>query len=591
MLIICYDDFLTEMQPFVVHKNNIGLYTEMYRLSSVGTTPAEIKQFIKDKFDADNQLTFVLLVGDNAQVPTFTYGGGGSDPQYSLLAGNDNYPDVIVGRFSAENSDQVTTMVNRTINYETTPHQESAWFKRGIGIASAQGPGDDNQYDYQHIREIRNVLLNWNYNAINELYDGSQGGIDAVANPTSSMVAADINNGVSLINYTGHGSVTGWGTSGFSNTHVMALNNINQLPFIFSVACVNGNFTNNTCFAEAWLRASNQQPTGAIGFYGSSINQLWSPPMEAQDKFNEYLVNEQFETFGELCFAGSCAMIDRYENSGIDMFLTWIYFGDPSVSYIDQCPFDLLIRDTDDDDGTEPNPTNQHTYRSPNIWVRNIDDDELTHEDPINNALNYVYVRVENKGNQPSLGTEKLHLYWSKSNTNLSWPDGWTGGLSISGLLLGDYIDSIDIPSIQPGGETIVKFQWNVPDGNDYENYAEKGHFCLLARIVASNDAMYSDNGSNIDIYVKKNNNVAQKNVSILHIGSGGGSIGGLVVVGNMYNQPHSSCLQFRADEGSTLPEAATITVKLDDVLYQAWQRGGAIADNAEEIGEQIFVI
>ncbi|MDR0559848.1 MAG: C25 family cysteine peptidase [Prevotellaceae bacterium] len=344
MLIICHDNFLDKMRPFVTHKNNIGLNTEMVALSSVGNNPAAIKQFIQNRYNADSQLTFVLLVGDYSQISTFFSQGGGSDPSYSLLEGNDNYPDIIVGRFSAENTEQVETMVNRTISYETLPHQQTAWFKRGIGIASSQGAGngDDGQSDYEHLRQIRTDLLKWNYTDIAELYDGNQGGIDATGNPTTAMIATTVNNGASLINYTGHGSTTGWITSGFSNTNINSLTNVKQFPFIFSVACINGNFTNNTCFAEAWLRATNnQQPTGAIGFYGSSINQSWQPPMEAQDKFNELLINENFTTFGELCFNASCAMIDKYEQNGVNMFLTWNYFGDPSVSYVDFLNFSI----------------------------------------------------------------------------------------------------------------------------------------------------------------------------------------------------------------------------------------------------------
>ena len=46
-----------------------------------------------------------------------------------------------------------------------------------------------------------------------------------------------------------------------------------------------------TCFAETWLRAThNGAPSGAIGFFGSTVNQSWSPPMEGQDEFNDILV-------------------------------------------------------------------------------------------------------------------------------------------------------------------------------------------------------------------------------------------------------------------------------------------------------------
>jgi hypothetical protein len=126
-------------------------------------------------------------------------------------------------------------------------------------------------------------------------------------------------------------------TSNFDISHVNLLNNDNKLPFIFSVACLNGNFTGQTCFAESWLRATNNNngnSTGAIAFYGSSINQAWSPPMHAQDGFNLLLTSDSFFTFGALCYNASLGMISAYGQSGVNEFKNWNIFGDPSITVI-----------------------------------------------------------------------------------------------------------------------------------------------------------------------------------------------------------------------------------------------------------------
>lgn len=337
MLVIAYDDFIDEMQPFVMHKNSTGLTTELVSMDSVGTTATDVYNFIKAYYNRDNSLTFVLLVGDNAQIPTFMVSGGASDPSYSLVSGSDNYPDLIIGRFSAETEKQVITMVQRSINY----NKEDPTFHNAIGIASSDGVGDDGEYDWEHLRKIRTDLLNWHYIHVDEFYDGSQGGYDAANNPTAEMVSSSINNGVSLINYIGHGNGNNWRTSGFTISDVNALTNDNKLPFIFSVACNVGNFTDTTCFCESWLRAENAltgNPTGAIGIYGSSISQSWESPMEAQDEFNRLLTTEQYATFGALCYNGSISMIDKYGSDGETMFLTWNIFGDPSINVLPPVP-------------------------------------------------------------------------------------------------------------------------------------------------------------------------------------------------------------------------------------------------------------
>lgn len=346
MLIITYDAFWDEMLPFYEWKILKGIPTEMVKVSTIGNANA-IKTYIADYYNSKG-LTFVLLVGDAAQVPPYYLSGSASDPSYTYVVGNDHYPDLFIGRFSAENTDQVATQVLRSVEYERDPQITADWYKKGIGIASSQGPGDDGEYDYQHIRNIRSLLLNYTYILVDELYDGSQGGDDAPGNPTTTMVSDAINNGRSLINYCGHGSATSWGTSGYSNSNIATLTNDNMLPFIFSVACNNGQFDTYTCFAEAWMRAThNDEPTGAIGAFMSTVSQSWNPPMEAQDEFNLILVetypDNKKTTLGGLTANGCMSMNDKYGSSGTAETDYWTLFGDPSLQIRTDTPVEMTV--------------------------------------------------------------------------------------------------------------------------------------------------------------------------------------------------------------------------------------------------------
>ncbi|MBD3236437.1 MAG: gingipain R [Candidatus Eisenbacteria bacterium] len=336
LLVICYDDFVAHMQPFVDWKLQKGLPTRMVTVSEAGGTASAILDYIQNEYDTTD-LAYVLLVGDAGQVPTFTYSGGGSDPSYSLLAGSDNYPDIFVGRFSAENTGHVDTQVERTITYERDIAAGADWPQYGMGVASNQGPGHYNEYDDEHMDYIRDDLLGYGYYAVDQIYDPYG---------TAQMVADGLNEGRGIVNYCGHGSTTSWGSTGFSNSHVNALVNDNMLPFICSVACVNGNFTSSTCFGEAWLRATNNGnglPTGAIATYMSSINQSWDPPMEAEDEAVDLLIADQMRTIGGLWYNGSCLMIDVYGGGGVEMFMTWHIFGDPSVAVRTATPQELTV--------------------------------------------------------------------------------------------------------------------------------------------------------------------------------------------------------------------------------------------------------
>lgn len=334
MLIICYGDFMDEMEPFIEWKTMMGRPVEMVNVAQIGNSSA-IKSYVAEYYNTKG-LTYLLLVGDGPQVPP-SYSSGDSDNDYAYIVGSDHYPDIFVGRFSAENGEQVATQVERTLTYEKNPNSDPDWYSRNLGIGSSQGPGDDSEMDYQHIRNMQTDLLNYTYDYSAELFDGSQGGNDAPGNPNPSMVATEINTGKSIILYCGHGSVNAWSTSGFSSSDINnQLTNTGMLPFIWSVACVNGDFKNNTCFAETWLRATQDgQPKGAIATLMSTINQSWNPPMEGQDEMVDILVESYTEnikrTFGGLSMNGCLKMNDSYGSDGFEMTDTWTVFGDPSV--------------------------------------------------------------------------------------------------------------------------------------------------------------------------------------------------------------------------------------------------------------------
>lgn len=359
MLIICYDTYMSAMQPFVDWKNTIGIPTEMINVAAAGGTAAAIKTYIANYYNTHG-LTFLLLVGDAAQIPTLTVAGGGSDNSYGYILGgtSDHYQEVIVGRFSAENIAHVQTQVNRTIKYEKTPSTIPGLFNKCISIGSDQGPGDDNEMDFEHQRNILTDLMAFTYTSKYEFFDGNQGGQDATGNPTPAQVAVPINAGAGIITYTGHGSDNSWGTSGFSNTNITTLTNTSVWPFIFSVACVNGNFTAGTCFAEGWLRAtSGTQITGAVATLMSTINQSWNPPMEGQDEMVDILTESTAgnikRSFGGISVNGLFKMNDTYQD--YDMTDTWTVFGDPSVMVRTADPMTMSVSH----DGTVPDGTTQ----------------------------------------------------------------------------------------------------------------------------------------------------------------------------------------------------------------------------------------
>lgn len=332
MVIITYDDFYDEVEPLAEWKNQKGIPTELVNVSTIGNNYTSIKNYIQNLYDT-NDLAFILLVGDAPQVIPYS---NNQDPLYACLAGGDYYPDAFVGRFSAETEAQASTQVERVLSYEADPFISGDWMHKGTGVASNQGTGYNGWYDNEMMDIIRGHLMGWNYTEVDQIYDPTG---------TASDVANALNSGRGILNYCGHGSTTSWGSTGFSNSNVNQLTNDNMLPFIISVACLNGNFISNTCFAEAWLRATNNttgEPTGAIGCYASVISQSWTPPMIAEYHANLFLVNEQVTTLGNYYFSGSCQMMEE-NTGGLNEFKYWTVFGDPSLKLRTDSPQSLTV--------------------------------------------------------------------------------------------------------------------------------------------------------------------------------------------------------------------------------------------------------
>ncbi|PKP20757.1 MAG: hypothetical protein CVU05_08395, partial [Bacteroidetes bacterium HGW-Bacteroidetes-21] len=146
ILIISYGSFIPDMQAFVDWKILKGIETEIVDVATIGNTATAIKSFVTNYYNT-NGLTFLLLVGDFAQVTSSTVTiNAPKDIEYAYLTGNDHYPEFLVGRFTAETTAQVQTQVERSVFYEKTP-ASGDWYTKNIGIGSSEGPGHNGEYD------------------------------------------------------------------------------------------------------------------------------------------------------------------------------------------------------------------------------------------------------------------------------------------------------------------------------------------------------------------------------------------------------------------------------------------------------------
>lgn len=352
ILVLTPSAYSTTIDSYIQWKREKG-----YRVTKqVVNNGANVTTAIQTAYNQNPNLMFVQLVGDWADIKSNTLASEGyapTDPALGCVAGNDDYPDVAIGRFSCSGIADLQIQINKAIQYEKEPNMEPNWRETFIGIASDEGPGDDNEYDYTHIQRIYTQrLANFTYQTHKQNYDPGA---------SSATLASHVNAGASTIAYCGHGSSNSFVTTSYNNTQVNNSTNGDKLPFIVSVACINGAFhESSVCFAETWLRKDNG---GAVVTWMSTINQPWDPPQRGQDYFYDiltggfnydnysdqsgYNTNEQRTHWGAITVnAANLMLMESSYTSDISTVKTWTTFGDASLQLRTKRPDSLILSNT-----------------------------------------------------------------------------------------------------------------------------------------------------------------------------------------------------------------------------------------------------
>lgn len=459
LLIICHDAFMTAMQPFVTWKKQIGRPTTMVGTSATGNTAAAIKSYIETYYAAHPNMTDILLVGDVAQIPgVYISAGSGysgyGDMPYGQLAGNDYYNEVIVGRFCCETEAQVSLHVDKVLNYERDLDETASWLTVGQGVSKNEGAGSGHygEADYEHIDNIREDLLDYNYTEVYRDYQNVTGTTASNAN----NVSQHINEGVSVINYCNHGSETSWGVFSYSNSHVNALTNDYKLPYIISVACLNGKYDRNgSCFAEAWMRATNNStgnPTGAIGGMFSYISQPWTPPQYGQDEMMDILVesysNNIRRTMGGVSINGNMKVLDQGANQNAvkGTYNTWILFGDPTLTLRNAVPAVMSVSAASSINTTATSLTVNVTNGDGALATLTRNGEIMGSAEVVNGTANVTFAAPG------TTGTATLTVFGYNKKTYITTVNITSGGTPIPEPIVLNV--SVETPVISNGGST-----------------------------------------------------------------------------------------------------------------------------------------
>lgn len=246
---------------------------------------------------------------------------------------------------------------------------------------------------------------------------------------------------------------------------------------------------------------------------------------------------------------------------------------------------DLYMRDTPQDKGVEPNDSGRDMWESPDIWIRNdANSTSEEHENPEAGKRAYIHIRIHNKGTQPSNRDARVFVYWAKAGlylrrTTFEGKEKLYNPETKEHCPAGGFIRSVAIPSIPAGGSTIVTIPWDLPDYKKYKKLTESPwHYCLLAEIMNPSESYYSTDSKELGSYVSRNNNVAQKNLTIINTDWNGeilfpigNLIEGAVTIHNGTSKLSNLRVEMVDEENdSPITQEAEVSFKLNPTLAKA---------------------
>jgi hypothetical protein len=443
MVIISPSEFSDELQPLIDHKNDHEVETtfkstkEIYNEYDAFDEAEEIKYFIKDAIE-DWGVDYVLLVGSVDKLPIRTTwffqrwhqnyhnetvlsdlyyadiydsegnfsswdsnGNGIYGENYQNCPGvNDTvdlYPDVNVGRLACEKKNEVITVVDKIIQYETSTYDKS-WFDNIILCGGDTFPGHDGNEG-----EILNNMVE---QIMSDFVPTKLWTSDGTFTPWKINQA--INRGAGFLDYSGHGFAKGMATHppddeswiSYGNIHLLGAFNGYKLPIVFFDACLTAKLDFNLselidsipvpvsrrpdpfpntlsreplprmlqplvasseklplldklvpCFAWNWVKKNNGGAIATIGATRTAYGGIDSGAGKISLEF--FSAYENSETLGQMM---TQAQIEYITDVPYDAFTVeeFILLGDPS----------LKIGGYEEDSGSSSSPSSQQSSQS-----------------------------------------------------------------------------------------------------------------------------------------------------------------------------------------------------------------------------------
>ena len=364
-LVISRSQFDTITPDFMEWKTRQGYGVEVKTIESLGYSGSQIttsaclnatKNYIETAYTTwPDGLDFVLLIGDifdenhdgsiwTEKFYNYFYSQGYKfhDQWYSYLEGNDLFPEIFVGRLPDSNTDRMSYLISKTIEYEKNPYINGTWQKNALmTLRSYHYDPDVNTHIIATKNYVSDLLSGWGMNVTERFQSQAN----------SSQILPVINQGLTFYNYRGdYCSSTNWNNT-FDDGDVQYISNTDKLGIWTVLSCSSANFDYSyASTAELLLRhgyTDPSNPKGAVAFIGSQAytSYLFNDPLDkgiylAWADSGATLLGQAFTSGRIYAWNNATGLTQSKKESGMKEYTI---LGDPSLQVWTDVPTSISV--------------------------------------------------------------------------------------------------------------------------------------------------------------------------------------------------------------------------------------------------------
>ena len=305
---------------------------------------------------------YVLLLGDGTYdmrhylpdtAPTFIppylmfidtlLGEVATDNRYVTIVGDDNLPDMHIGRMPANTKEEADRMVSKTIAYESNPAPGN-WNRNIIFVTDdLEGGGGD---FYALADELADgyigddapssKLIPTTYH-ISKIYAGKtcDRSNPEFSNECKSQIVDNLENqGALILNYIGHATKDYWAAERLMDQATIdKLNNEGRWPITLAMSCVDGFFQQPRIGAQSFAEANVRAKGGSVASWSATSLGLSNPHQLLEKGFFLALFHDHIQTLGAATTAAKQYVFDKapQKKHYLEAIDTYMLFGDPAL--------------------------------------------------------------------------------------------------------------------------------------------------------------------------------------------------------------------------------------------------------------------